>query len=249
MVKGKMILFIISLIISLECMSQVAYKNDSIVPLKTYLGISIGLTNNFHTDLIDGTNFISSSKTFTMGENFTKPLNKKWEFTFEAALQIGGLVKSNFYAKEKNYSYEMYKTGFDLPISFRYLFNNKAVAWAPDFIHFGPVFSYNLASNKQLTFYQYGNNSIITRNSIINFENAYSTSIRIGTGYTFKLKYAFMRAELNYYFGFNSLKNNTIPMGNLTKVTNDALGMNLVIENRNKYLNKKVRKLKSSWLR
>ena len=38
-------------------------------------------------------------------------------------------------------------------------------------------------------------------------------------------------------------------MGNLTKVTNDALGMNLVIENRNKYLNKKVRKLKSSWLR
>ena len=84
---------------------------------------------------------------------------------------------------------------------------------------------------------------------IINFENAYSTSIRIGTGYTFKLKYAFMRAELNYYFGFNSLKNNTIPMGNLTKVTNDALGMNLVIENRNKYLNKKVRKLKSSWLR
>ena len=245
-----MILFIICLNTSLECMSQVPYKTDTVIPLKTYLGISIGLTNNFHSDIIDGLNFISSSKTFTMGENFTKPLNKKWEFTFEAALQIGGLVKSNFYAKEKNYSYEMYKTGIDLPISFRYLFNNKAVAWAPDFIHFGPVFSYNLASNKQITFYEYGNNSIITRNSITNFENAYSTSIRIGTGYTFKLKYAFMRAELDYYYyGFNSLKNNTLPMGNLTGVTNDALGMNLIIENRNKFVNKKIRKPKANWLK
>ena len=38
-------------------------------------------------------------------------------------------------------------------------------------------------------------------------------------------------------------------MGNLTGVTNDALGMNLIIENRNKFVNKKIRKPKANWLK
>ena len=97
-------------------------------------------------------------------------------------------------------------------------------------------------ANKTIRFYQYGNNSM--NYNIANFENGYNNRFRIGTGYTFKLKYAFVRAELNYDYDFNSIKKNTLPLVNLTKVTNDALGINVVVESRSKYVIKKVRKMK-----
>jgi hypothetical protein len=97
-------------------------------------------------------------------------------------------------------------------------------------------------ANKTIRFNQYGNNSI--RNVIPGFENGFNNGFRIGTGYSFKSKYAFIRAELNYDYNFNSLKKNTIPLGNLTKVSNDAIGVNFVVESRSKVIRKKGRKAK-----
>ncbi len=243
MVKSRIFLLIIYLILSIKGVSQMDNKTDTLKSFKNYLGINLGISNNFHSVLIDGKSFVGSNKVMSLGENFTRTLNKRWEFTFEAAVQIGGVVKNNFYTRGEKYSYEMFKTSINFPISFRYLLNNnKKVSWSPHFIQFGPVFSYNLTADKQIKFDQFGNNEMIRRD-IPNFENGYTTSLRIGTGYTFQLKYSFIRAELNYTYGFNSLKKNTIPLVNLTKVTNDAIGINVVIENRS-ILSKKVSKFR-----
>ena len=80
--------------------------------------------------------------------------------------------------------------------------------------------------------------------SIFNFENGNNNRFRIGTGYTFKLKYSFIRAELNYDYDFNSLNKNTLPFGNLTKVTNNALSINFVVESRSRIIRKKGKKVK-----
>jgi hypothetical protein len=244
MIKVRLIFLLFILFLAFEGVSQVDNKIDSVIPLKNYLGINIGILNNFHSAVIDGKNFNSYSNSFSLGENFTMPLNKRWEVTFQANVQIGARVKNNYDTKGENYSYDLYRTVIDLPIIFRYLLNNnkKPFGLAPHFIQFGPVFSYNLMANKTIRYYQYGDNSM--NYNIANFENGYNNRFRIGTGYTFKLKYAFVRAELNYDYDFNSLNKNTMPLVNLTKVTNDALGINLFIETRNKYVSKKVRKIK-----
>jgi len=243
MIKVKLIFLLFILFLSFEGISQAHNKIDSVIPLKNYLGINIGIINGFHSTVIDGKNFISYTNSFSLGENFTMPINKRWEFTVQVNAQIGARVKNNFDTKGENYSYDLYRTVIDLPIIFRYLFNNKKpVGLAPHFFQFGPVFSYNLMANKTIPFNQYGNNS---RQSVIpGFENGYNNRFRIGTGYTFKLKYAFVRAELNYDYDFNSLNKNTLPLVNLTKVTNDALGINVVVESRSKYVFKKVKKMK-----
>ena len=243
MIKVKLIFLLFILFLSFEGISQAHNKIDSVIPLKNYLGINIGIINGFHSTVIDGKNFISYTNSFSLGENFTMPINKRWEFTVQVNAQIGARVKNNFDTKGEKYSYDLYRTVIDLPIIFRYLFNNKKpVGLAPHFVQFGPVFSYNLMANKTIPFNQYGNNS---RQSVIpGFENGYNNRFRIGTGYTFKLKYAFVRAELNYDYDFNSLNKNTLPLVNLTKVTNDALGINVVVESRSKYVFKKVKKMK-----
>ena len=244
-IKSKIILLVFILFQQIKGVSQVVNKIDSVIPLKHYFGINIGVINNFHSAIIDGKNFISYNKTLLLGENFTIPLNNKWEFTVQTNLQIGSYVKNNFFARGENYSYELYRTVIDLPIIFRYMLNNnkKPHGLSPHFIQFGPVFSYNFMANNTIRFNQYGNNSSL-RYTYPGFENGYNNRFRIGTGYTFKLKYSFIRAELNYDYDFNSLNKNTLPFGNLTKVTNDALGINFVVESRSKVIRKKVRKVK-----
>ena len=236
-----LLLFI--LFLNIKGVSQVDNKIDSAIPLKHYLGINIGMANNIHSAIIDGKNFIWHNKSLLLGYNFTMPLNNRWEFTVQSNVQIGSYVKNNFYAGGENYSYELYRTVMDLPIIFRYLLNNnkKSFGFAPHFIQFGPVFSYNLLANNTIRFNQYGNNSSL-KYTYPGFENGYNNRFRIGTGYTFKLKYSFIRAELNYDYDFNSLNKNTLPFGNLTKVTNDAIGINFVVESRSKIIRKKVRK-------
>jgi hypothetical protein len=233
------------LFIAVNGISQINTIQDSVIPLKNYFGINIGIRNNIHSAVIDGKKFISYNQSLVLGENFTKPLNKRWNLTVQANFQIGGYVKNNFYARGENYSYQVYRTVVDLPIIFRYLLDNhnKSFGFTPHFIQFGPVFSYNLMANKSISLNQYGSNSI--RNVIPGFENGFNNSFRIGTGYSFKSKYAFMRAELNYDYNFNSLMNNTIPMVNLTKVSNDVLEINFVIESRSKVIRKKGKKVKT----
>jgi hypothetical protein len=244
MIKIRLFFLLFILFLHIKGISQVDNKIDSVIPLKYYLGINIGVINNFHSAIIDGRNFNSFSNSFSLGENLTMPINKRWEFTFQVNAQIGARVKNNFNTKGENYSYDLYRTVIDLPIIFRYLLNNnkKPVGLAPHFIQFGPIFSYNLMANKTIRYNQYGNNSL--NYNIANFENGYNNRFRIGTGYTFKLKYSFIRAELNYDYDFNSFNKNTLPIGNLTKVTNDALGINFVVESRSKVIRKKVRKVK-----
>jgi hypothetical protein len=242
----RLFFLLFSLFLQIKGISQVDNKIDSVVPLKNYFGINIGLRNNIHSAVIDGKKFISYNQSLVLGENFTTRLNKWWNLTVQANVQIGSYSKNNFYARGESYSYQLYRTVIDLPIIFRYLLNNnkknKSFGFAPHFIQFGPVFSYNLMANKTIRFNQYGNNS---RQSVIpGFENGYNNSFRIGTGYSFKSKYAFIRAELNYDYDFNSLKKNTIPLGNLTKVSNDAIGVNFVVESRSKVIRKKGRKAK-----
>jgi hypothetical protein len=245
MKKVKIILLIFFLILTINGISQVENKIDSVIPLKYYLGINIGILNNFHSALIDGKNFNNYSNSISIGENFTMPLSKRWELTVQSNVQIGARVKNNYDTKGESFSYELYRTVIDLPIIFRYMLNNnkKPVGLSPHFIQFGPVFSYNLMANKTIRFNQYGNNSSL-RSTYPGFENGYNNRFRIGTGYTFRLKYSFIRAELNYDYDFNSLNKNTLPIGNLTKVTNDALGINFVLESRSKFIHNKVKKVK-----
>ena len=245
MKKVKIILLIFFLILTINGISQVENKIDSVIPLKYYLGINIGILNNFHSALIDGKNFNNYSNSISLGDNFTMPLSKRWELTVQLNVQIGARVKNNYDIKGENFSYELYRTVIDLPIIFRYMLNNnkKPHGLSPHFIQFGPVFSYNFMANNTIRFNQYGNNSSL-RYTYPGFENGFNNRFRIGTGYTFKLKYSFIRAELNYDYDFNSLNKNTLPFGNLTKVTNDALGINFVVESRSKVIRKKVRKVK-----
>jgi hypothetical protein len=244
-IKSRLTLLLLLLFNSFEVISQVDNKIDSVIPLKHFFGINMGMANNIHSAAIDGKNFISYNKSLLLGDNFTTPLSKRWEFTVQANLQIGSYVMNKFYVRGENYSYQLYRTVIDLPIIFRYLLNNnkKSFGLAPHFIQFGPVFSYNLMANKTIRFNQYGNNSSL-RYTYPGFENGYNNRFRIGTGYTFKLKYSFIRTELNYDYDFNSFNKNTLPIGNLTKVTNDALGINFVVESRSKVIRKKVRKVK-----
>jgi len=244
-IKLRLIFLLFILFIQIKGLTQVDNKIDSIIPLKHYFGLNIGMANNIHSAIIDGKNFIGHNKTLLLllGNNFTTPLNKRWEFTVQVNLQIGSYIENNFYASGENYSYGSNRTIIDLPIIFRYLLNNnkKSFGFAPRFIQFGPVFSYNLMANKTIQFKQYGN--------IPGFENSYNSRFRIGTGYTFKLKYSFIRAELNYDYDFNSLNKNTLPSGNLTKVINDALGVNFVVESRSKVIRKKGKKVKIGWFK
>ena len=239
----RLFFLLFSLFLQIKGISQVDNKIDSVVPLKNYFGINIGIRNNIHSAVIDGKKFISYNQSLVLGENFTTRLNKWWNLTVQANVQIGSLVKNDFNISSGNFSYSTPRTIIDLPIVFRYrLNNNKTVGLAPHFIQFGPVLSYNLMANKTIRFNQYGNNS---RQSVIpGFENGYNNSFRIGTGYSFKSKYAFIRAELNYDYNFNSLKKNTLPMANLTKVSNDAIGINFVVESRSKVIRKKGKKVK-----
>jgi hypothetical protein len=232
------------LFLQIKGISQVDNKIDSVIPLKNYFGINIGLRNNIHSAVIDGKKFISYNQSLVLGENFTTRLNKRWNLTVQANVQIGSLVKNDFNTRSGNFSYTTSRTVIDLPIVFRYRLNNnsESVGLAPHFIQFGPVFSYNLMANKTIRFNQYGSNSI--RNVIPGFENGFNNGFRIGTGYSFKSKYAFIRAELNYDYNFNSLKKNTLPMANLTKVSNDAIGINFVVESRSKVIRKKGKKVK-----
>lgn len=233
------------LFLQIKGISQVDYKIDSVIPLKNYFGINFGIANNIHSAFINGKSFIDYYNSFSLGENFTKPLNKRWEITVQANVQIGARVNNNFDYNSENYSYELDRIVVDLPIMFRYLFNNKKpVGLTPHFFQFGPVFSYNLMANKTIRYYQNWNNSM--NYNIANFENGYNNRFRIGTGYTFKLKYAFVRAELNYDYDFNSLNKNTLPLVNLTKVSNDAIGINFVVESRSKDIRKKGKKVKIS---
>lgn len=247
MKKYKFKVLILCLIISINGFSQSENKTDSIIALKNYLGISIGLVNNFHTDLVDGKSFIGNYKTFSLGENYTRPLNKRWELTLESNIHIGGNIKNNFYSNGKGYSYEMYKTGIEIPISFRYLLkSNNKISWFPHFVQFGPAFSYNLSANQGVRLYQNVNYESAGRIYIPNFENGFTTSFRIGTGFTFQFTHSVIRAELNYAHSFNSLKNNTIPLVNLTSVTNDALIVSMVIDSRYKKIKNKAPKFKMS---
>jgi len=244
MIKVKFIFLLFILLLSFEGISQAHNKIDSFIPLKYYFGINIGIANNVHSAKIDGKNFIDYNKSLLLGENFTIPLNKKWEFTAQVNVQIGGRVKNNFYTSGESYSYKMIRKSLDLPIIFRYLLNNnkKPVGLSPHFIQFGPIFSHNLMASKAIPFYHYGNNS--KQYVISGFEKENIYRFRLGTGYTFKLKHSFVRAEFNYDYDFNSLNKNTLPLVNLTKVTNDALVINFVVESRSKIIRKKVRKEK-----
>lgn len=244
--KFRLFFLLVILFLQINGISQVDNKIDSLIPLKNYFGINIGIRNNFHSAVIDGKKFISYDQSLVLGENFTTPFNKRWDLTVQANLQIGSYTKNNFYARGGSYSYQLYRTVIDLPIIFRYmLINNKKnmlFGFSPHFVQFGPVLSYNLMASKAIPFYQYGNN--VTKTNIPGFENGYNTRLRVGTGYSFKLKYVFIRAELNYDYDFNSLDKNTLPLVNLTKVTNDALGINFVVESRSKIIRKQVRKVK-----
>lgn len=228
------------LILSAQVEGQTINKYDSIVTFKSYLGMSFGIFNDFNTAIIDEKKFIKSNKFLSLGLIYTKPLNKNIELSFEENLNIYGDVYNNYMSGGKNFSYNYPTVIINFPIIFRYILNkSKSDSWIPHFIELGPAFNFDLGSEKAANFVS---ENYQTR-PIENFMKPFSTSLRVGTGYTFDLKYAFIRTELIYSYGFSSFKRNTLPFGIMTEVKNDALGLNIIFENRNIFLRKKINKL------
>ncbi len=234
----KYIIIVIVTILSNSVYAQSKGSNIiSITPTKNLSGLYIGLSSIEHNAVINVQNFSSLNPAFNLGLVFEKELNEKVKISLRPGIVLADDIKNNFKINGKNYSYVYQSVVYELPLLLIYsIKSNKDFNGIPNYIHFGPVFSYNFA-NKSVRFN--GSNSFIP-----SFARENDGSIKFGFGYDVKLKFVNLRPEFAYNLGFNSLKSNTLPNLNLSQIRNNQISFHLVISQRmNKVVYKKIEKI------
>lgn len=223
----KKILVLICLFSSINVNSQTSMSNViSITPTKNISGLYIGISSIEHNAVINGVNFSSHNSAFNFGLLYEKEFNQKIKLSIRPGIVLADDIKNNFNLGGKNNSYEYPSVVYEFPLLLVYsVKSNNTLKVIPNYIHFGPVFSYNFAANKALRF----NESSML---IPSFASEKETNIKLGFGYDFKLEYVNLRPEFGYNFGFNSLNTNTLPNFNISEIRNNMYSFHFVISQR-----------------
>ena len=208
----------------------------SSTPTKNISGLYIGVSSIEHNAHINGRKFSSFNYAFNLGLIFEKEFNDKIKLSLRPGLVLVDDIKNNFNIDNKNYSYAYPSLIYEIPLLFIYsIKSNKNFSGFPNYVQFGPVFSYNLANNST-----YLNGSTRT---IPSFASNYESNLKFGFGYDIKLKFFSFRPEFSYNLGFNSLKSNTLPGLNLSEIRNNQYSFLILISQRlNKVKYKKIEK-------
>lgn len=135
-------------------------------------------------------------------------------------------IKTKFKSSNKDYAYNYFSTIVGMPLLFIYTIRTSNIFnGIPNYIFFGPFSSYNI-SNQAVKYtgtdFRYGPS----------ITNKFETSLKFGLGYDFKLKYVNFRPEFGYNYGLNSLKTNTAPMFNFSKIINNQYSINFILTQR-----------------
>jgi hypothetical protein len=209
----------------------------SSTPTKNLSGLYIGFSSIEHNAVINGQKFSSSNSAFNLGLVFEKEFNEKVKMSLRPGIVLTDDIKNNFTINGKNYSYVYQSVLFELPLLLIYsIKSNRAFNGIPNYIHFGPVFNYNVA-NKSIRF----NGSY---NFIPSFARENEGNLKFGFGYEIKSKFVNLRPEFAYNLGFNSFKSNTLPNLNLTQIRNNQISFHLIISQRmNKVIYKKIKRI------
>jgi len=235
--KQRLILILL-VVINFVSYSQTRDNNIiSITPTKNFSGLYFGFSNIEHNAVINGQKFLSNNSAFNLGLLFEKEFKEKVKISLRPGIVLADDIKNNFKINGKNYSYVYQSVVYELPLLLIYsIKSNKDFNGIPNYIHFGPVFSYNFA-NKSVRFN--GSTSFIP-----SFAKENEGSLKFGFGYDIKLKFVNLRPEFAYNLGFNSLKSNTLPNLNLSQIRNNQISFHLVISQRmNKVVYKKIEKI------
>lgn len=233
-VKSKYII-LFNLLLSSLLNAQVKDSNIiSSTPTKFISGLTIGYSNIYQTINLNGQNFSSKNLALNLGLLFEYELINKIKFSMRPGLLLFDDVKTNFVVSNKLYFYKYQPLIVEMPLLLTYkIAPEKKFNGIPNELYFGPVINYNIA-NKSVNY-----NGSNTYSPTFTRDN--ETSLKLGIGYDFKLKFVNFRPDFGYNFGFNSLLRNNIPYGNLTKLVNNQFAFRLILSSRkNKVVFKKV---------
>lgn len=232
----KKILIYIALITSNYSVNAQTLKSNiiSITPTKNISGLYIGIVSIEHNAVINGVKFSSYNPALNLGLIYEKEINQKIKLSIRPGIVLTDDIKNKFDLSGKDNSYVYPSVVFEFPLLFIYsVKSNKIFNGIPNYIHFGPVFSYNFANQ----FYRFNSSYV----AIPSFASEKETNIKLGFGYDFKLKYVNLRPEFGYNYGFNSLKTNTLTNFNLSEIRNNVYFFNFVISKRvNKVIYRKL---------
>jgi hypothetical protein len=192
-IKFRLIFVSFLLIHTIEGTSQVDDNIISVSNSKSNFGITLGALNLKQSFTLNENIYKGNGSGILIGLNYFNDLNKNWGVSLENNLQLAEL-KNSYKLNNINYTFQQNYSKFNLLLKFQYNLMKEKIKIAPDFINFGPVFSYQFLNNNIRSYsssviwvrlYNYNNNKI-------------NYNFVIGTGYKFDYKYGFVKALIDF---------------------------------------------------